>query len=43
MTTPLGGVYIWQQGDTTLMAAGMVPKADLEAFVDLRALTWTMA
>jgi len=33
MTTPLGGVYIWQQGDTTLMAGGMVPKADLEAFV----------
>ena len=24
MTTPLGGVYIWQQGDTTLMAGGMV-------------------
>lgn len=33
MTTPLGGVYIWQQGDTTLVAAGMVPAADLEAFV----------
>lgn len=33
MTTPLGGVYIWQQGDTTLMASGMVPAADLEAFV----------
>jgi len=33
MTTPLGGVYIWQQGDTTLMAGGMAPKADLEAFV----------
>ena len=33
MTTPLGGVYLWQQGDTTLMAGGMVPKADLEAFV----------
>jgi len=33
MTTPLGGVYIWQQGDTTLMAGGMVPRADLEAFV----------
>ena len=32
-TTPLGGVYIWQQGDTTLMAGGMVPAADLEAFV----------
>lgn len=33
MTTPLGGMYLWQQGDTTLMAGGMVPKADLEAFV----------
>jgi hypothetical protein len=33
MTTPLGGVYLWQQGDTTLMAGGMVTKADLEAFV----------
>jgi len=33
MTTPLGGVYIWQQGDTTLVAAGMVPKANLLAFV----------
>jgi len=33
MTTPLGGVYFWQQGDTTLMAGGMVTKADLEAFV----------
>jgi outer membrane lipoprotein-sorting protein len=33
VTTPLGGVYIWQQGDTTLMASGMVPAADLEAFV----------
>jgi len=33
LTTPLGGVYIWQQGETTLMAGGMVPRADLEAFV----------
>jgi hypothetical protein len=33
MTTPLGGVYLWQQGDTTLMAGGMVTNADLEAFV----------
>jgi hypothetical protein len=33
MTTPLGGVYLWQQGATTLMAGGMVTKADLEAFV----------
>jgi outer membrane lipoprotein-sorting protein len=32
-TTPLGGVSVWQQGDTTLAAAGMVPKADLQAFV----------
>ena len=33
LTTPLGGAIIWQQGDTTLVAAGMVPKADLLAFV----------
>jgi len=33
LTTPLGGVYVWQQGDTTLVAGGMVPRADLEAFV----------
>ena len=32
-TTPLGGAFVWQQGDTTLVAAGMVPKADLQAFV----------
>lgn len=32
-TTPLGGVFVWQQGKTTLVAAGMVPKADLQAFV----------
>jgi outer membrane lipoprotein-sorting protein len=32
-TTPLGGVFVWQQGDTTLVAAGMVPTADLQAFV----------
>ena len=32
-TTPLGGVYVWQQGGTTLVAAGMVPRADLQAFV----------
>ncbi len=31
--TPLGGVSVWQQGDTTLAAAGMVPAADLQAFV----------
>lgn len=33
LTTPLGGVHIWRQGGTTLVAGGMVPKADLEAFV----------
>lgn len=33
ITTPLGGVCIWQRGDTTLVAGGMVAKADLEAFV----------
>jgi outer membrane lipoprotein-sorting protein len=32
-TTPLGGVFVWQQGGTTLVAAGMVPAADLQAFV----------
>jgi len=32
-TTPLGGAFVWQQGDTTLVAAGMVPAADLQAFV----------
>jgi outer membrane lipoprotein-sorting protein len=32
-TTPLGGVFVWQQGTTTLAAAGMVPKTDLQAFV----------
>ena len=30
--TPLGGVIVWQQGDTTLVAGGMVPMSDLEAF-----------
>ena len=34
LTTALGGVYIWQQGDTTLVAAGMVPAADLQAFAE---------
>ena len=33
ITTPLGGVCLWQQGDMTLMAGGMVTKADLDAFV----------
>lgn len=32
VTTPLGGVVMWQQGSTTLVAAGMVPAADLKAF-----------
>jgi hypothetical protein len=31
--TPLGGVVIWQQDGTTLLAGGMVTQADLEAFV----------
>lgn len=31
--TPLGGVVIWQKYGTTLVAAGMVPAADLLAFV----------
>ena len=30
--TPLGGVIVWQKGDTTLLAGGMVPMSDLEAF-----------
>jgi outer membrane lipoprotein-sorting protein len=30
--TPLGGVVVWQQGDTVLAAGGMVPMSDLEAF-----------
>jgi hypothetical protein len=30
--TPLGGVIVWEQDGTTLMAAGMVPMSDLEAF-----------
>jgi outer membrane lipoprotein-sorting protein len=33
LTTPLGGAFIWQKGDTTLVAGGMVPAADLKAFV----------
>ena len=39
LTTPLGGVFVWQQGDTTLVAAGMVPAADLQAFVSSVSLT----
>lgn len=30
--TPLGGAIVWQQDGTTLVAAGMVPMSDLEAF-----------
>ncbi len=30
--TPLGGIIVWQEGDTTLVAGGMVPTSDLEAF-----------
>jgi len=30
--TPLGGIVVWQQGGTTLLAAGMVPMDDLKAF-----------
>jgi outer membrane lipoprotein-sorting protein len=30
--TPLGGVIVWQQGGTTLLAGGVVPMGDLEAF-----------
>lgn len=33
LTTPLGGALIWRQGGTTLIAGGLVTKADLEAFV----------
>ncbi len=30
--TPLGGVIVWRHGDTTLLAGGMVPMSDLQAF-----------
>jgi outer membrane lipoprotein-sorting protein len=30
--TPLGGVIVWQKGGTTLVAGGLVPMSDLEAF-----------
>ena len=30
--TPLGGIIVWEQGDTTLIAGGMVPMSDLQAF-----------
>jgi outer membrane lipoprotein-sorting protein len=32
LTTPLGGVYIWEQGGTTLVAGGLVSASDLQAF-----------
>ena len=32
VTTPLGGVVTWRQDGTTLVAAGMVPAADLRDF-----------
>jgi outer membrane lipoprotein-sorting protein len=32
VTTQLGGVVVWRQGDTTVVAAGLVPAADLKAF-----------
>jgi outer membrane lipoprotein-sorting protein len=33
LSTPLGGAVIWQQGDVTLMAGGMVTSGDLADFV----------
>ncbi|MFA4966068.1 MAG: hypothetical protein WC709_10620 [Thermoleophilia bacterium] len=30
--TPLGGAIVWQQGGTTLVASGVVPMGDLQAF-----------
>ncbi len=32
--TPLGGAVVWQQGETTLLAAGLVTQTELEEFVD---------
>ena len=32
VATPLGGVIVWQQGETTLLAGGLVTAADLAAF-----------
>lgn len=32
VTTPLGGVIVWRQNGTILMAAGMVPASDLTTF-----------
>jgi outer membrane lipoprotein-sorting protein len=33
VTTPLGGVIVWKQGDLTLMAGGMVTASDLSEFI----------
>lgn len=33
ISTPLGGAIVWQQGDVTLMAGGMVTSGDLASFV----------
>lgn len=33
LTTKLGSVVVWQQGDLVVVAGGSVPRADLEAFV----------
>jgi len=33
ITTSLGGAIVWQQGDVTLMAGGMVTSGDLASFV----------
>ena len=33
ITTPLGGLIVWKQGDLTLMAGGMVTGGDLASFV----------
>jgi outer membrane lipoprotein-sorting protein len=30
--TPLGGIIVWEQGGTTLIAGGMVPMSDLDTF-----------
>jgi len=40
--TPLGGIVVWQQGDTTLVAGGMVPMSD-GGVRGFRSLTWTVA
>ena len=32
LLTPLGGAMVWQDGGRTLVAFGLVTRADLEAF-----------